>query len=484
MGKRISKNDLYAAEIKEQELRRKKAEQLRHNIGSANETDGGDTVKAVPSGQPVKSADAAVPKAPKREMPEGLRRYHEQRRMEKLKMSLAQGEAVLSEEPPQEFYTVNGAAKEPEPAAPPVYEPKPSIAAETAEKEAAITSAPPQQKQLEDAPGYKTQGNGAVPASEYAPHIMSNYAPGEIVLKVSGLTKRFGARVAVNKVSFDVRAGEIFGFLGPNGAGKTTTIRMVSGLASITEGEVEICGISVKKDFKRAVANIGGIIENPEMYKYTTGWDNLKYYASLYDGISDGQIMDVVRLVRMEKRIHEKVKRYSLGMRQRVGIAQSLLHNPKILMLDEPTNGLDPAGIHEMRDFLKMLAHERGIAVFISSHILTEMQLMCDRVGIVSNGNLVAIKTIDEWTAATEATRLIKLSVTDPQGALRVLRGNYPSMEVQLSGRLLIFNLPQEELGGLSIRLADSNIGVLSLAIGEKTLEETFLELTGIGSIN
>ncbi|HEY8390031.1 MAG TPA: ABC transporter ATP-binding protein [Clostridia bacterium] len=314
---------------------------------------------------------------------------------------------------------------------------------------------------------------------EITPLHRQAYPKGEVVLSIKNLTKRYGERVSVDNISLDVYSGEVFGFLGPNGAGKTTTIRMISGLADITQGEISICGHSIKNEFKQAVSCIGGIIENPEMYKYMTGWDNLKYYASLYDNISEDQIMDVVKLVKMENRIHEKVKRYSLGMRQRIGIAQSLLHNPRLLILDEPTNGLDPAGIHEMRDFLKMLAHDYGIAVFISSHILTEMQLMCDRVGIVYKGKLIAIKTVEEWTRPQNNIVKIKLTVPTLQKtkAIEVISSAF-GCEIQTNSNLIVFSLPEEQLSKVSLVLASKNISVISMTLGEKSLEETFLELT------
>ncbi|MDR3293478.1 MAG: ABC transporter ATP-binding protein [Clostridiales bacterium] len=299
----------------------------------------------------------------------------------------------------------------------------------------------------------------------------------EVVLDVQNLTKVYGKIKRVDNVSFQVYAGEVFGFLGPNGAGKTTTIRMISGLADMSEGEIYIAGHSVKKNFKKAVSCLGGIIENPEMYKYMSGWDNLKYYASLYDGITEEDIWDVIKLVKMEKRIHEKVKKYSLGMRQRVGIAQSLLHHPRILILDEPTNGLDPAGIHEMRDFLKMLAHERGYSVFISSHILTEMQLLCDRVGIISNGKLLAVKSMDEWTEALEGSINLKMSVSDAEKAAAVISEEF-KLEVFTNKNLINFTIPTESVTDITKLLARNDISVMSMYAGEKSLEETFLELT------
>ncbi|MDR1905307.1 MAG: ABC transporter ATP-binding protein [Clostridiales bacterium] len=299
----------------------------------------------------------------------------------------------------------------------------------------------------------------------------------EVVLDVQNLTKVYGERKSVDNVSFQVYAGEVFGFLGPNGAGKTTTIRMISGLASVTEGEIFIAGYSIRKNFKKAVSCLGGIIENPEMYKYMTGYDNMKYYASLYNGITEDDIWEVVKLVKMENRIHEKVKKYSLGMRQRVGIAQSLLHHPRILILDEPTNGLDPAGIHEMRDFLKMLAHERGYSVFISSHILTEMQLLCDRVGIIANGRLLAVKSMDEWTEALSDTVNLKITVDCPNRAKAVIEEEF-KIDVVLNKNLINFTIAAELVQEISKTLARHEIAIMSMYTGEKSLEETFLELT------
>ena len=174
----------------------------------------------------------------------------------------------------------------------------------------------------------------------------------KIVLEVKNLSKKYKNRLAVDNVSFEVFSGEIFGFLGPNGAGKSTTIKMLTGLATMTSGDVLINGYSIKTDFEDAIRYVGAIIESPDMYSYMSGYDNLRYFANLYKGISDKRIYEVARLVGLENRLKDKVKNYSMGMKQRLGIAQALLHNPKLLILDEPTNGLDPNGIQERRFFL------------------------------------------------------------------------------------------------------------------------------------
>jgi len=218
----------------------------------------------------------------------------------------------------------------------------------------------------------------------------------ETVLQINHLSKSFGKKKIIDDISFEVYAGEIFGFLGPNGAGKTTTIKMIMGFLSLDEGQIMINGIDMKKDYELAMSNLGGIVENPEMYKDLSGQTNLEMYGRLHNGVTKERITEVVELVGMQNRIKDKVKKYSLGMKQRVGLAQSLLHRPKVLILDEPTNGLDPSGIKELRDILKKLSHEDGVAVFVSSHMLSEMQLMCDRVGIINNGRLLGVKPIQE----------------------------------------------------------------------------------------
>ena len=183
------------------------------------------------------------------------------------------------------------------------------------------------------------------------------------VLELKNVSKIMGKTKLVDNISLQVNKGEIFGFLGPNGAGKTTTIKMITGLYSISEGEIFIDGKSVRKNFEKALASVGGIIENPEMYGYLSGRDNLKIYARMQGGISKERINEVINLVKLGNRIDDKVSKYSLGMRQRLGVAQALLHKPSLLILDEPTNGLDPMGIKELRETLRELAEKDGLSV-------------------------------------------------------------------------------------------------------------------------
>lgn len=220
----------------------------------------------------------------------------------------------------------------------------------------------------------------------------------EIVLSIQHVKKKIGRKWIIHDVSFDVRAGEIFGFLGPNGAGKTTTIRMLVDLIKPSAGKITVCGYDVNRQQEQALRHIGSIVENPEMYSYLTGWENLEHFARMQPGIDPQRIGEVVEMVRLDRRIHDKVSTYSLGMRQRLGIAQALLGRPRLLILDEPTNGLDPKGIKEMRQFIRQLADE-GMAVFVSSHLLSEIQLLCDRVAIISSGRVLAVGDVDELIA-------------------------------------------------------------------------------------
>src|SRR5713226_8711842 len=198
------------------------------------------------------------------------------------------------------------------------------------------------------------------------------------VLVATNLTKVIGKRTIVDGVSFSLNPGEVFGFLGPNGAGKTTTIRMLVGLIKPTAGSVTICGFNVRRDFEKALSNVGCIVENPDLYRFMTGRENLEHFARMLR-VAPEEIERVAELVALAHRLDQRVGTYSLGMRQRLGIAQALLGKPKLLILDEPANGLDPAGIREIRELLRNLAAE-GMSVFVSSHLLAEVELMCDRV--------------------------------------------------------------------------------------------------------
>jgi len=297
------------------------------------------------------------------------------------------------------------------------------------------------------------------------------------VLQLRNVTKKIGSKTIVNRLSFDVPKGEVFGFLGPNGAGKTTTIRMIVGLISMTEGEVYVNGVSVRRNFERAMSHIGAIVENPEMYKFLTGYQNLVHYARMHEGVTKQRIDEVVELVGLKNRIHEKVKRYSLGMRQRLGVAQAILHKPSVLILDEPTNGLDPAGIRELRDQLRHMAEVDGLSVIVSSHLLSEMELMCDRVAIIQAGQLIDVRSLRDMKTASSQQPVL-FEVTDPERARAVLAIASGNADVAVVSGGVEVLADRKDIPGMTEALVREGIGVYGIRNAAKSLEEQFLEMT------
>jgi ABC-2 type transport system ATP-binding protein len=310
---------------------------------------------------------------------------------------------------------------------------------------------------------------------------MTAIAPGFTTLEVKDLVKDIRKKRIIHGISFSIHQGEIFGFLGPNGSGKTTTIRMLVGLIRPTSGSVVICGHNLQTSHNEALRCIGSIVENPELYSYMSGMENLEHFARMIPGVTRQKIDEVVERVDLSARIHDRVKDYSLGMRQRLGIAQALLGDPRLLILDEPTNGLDPQGIKEMRAFIRELAAE-GMSVFISSHLLSEIQQMCDRVAIINNGRVITVgevhKLLDEtadrtyWHAEPLDVARAILSVSpgvtllpaDPDAANAVVTNN----AAQIVPRLID-------------KLVADGVSVFSVERRKPTLEDLFLHITGGG---
>ncbi|WP_027409552.1 ABC transporter ATP-binding protein [Anoxybacteroides tepidamans] len=296
------------------------------------------------------------------------------------------------------------------------------------------------------------------------------------LLQLKHVRKEIGRKTIIHDLSLEVFAGEVFGLLGPNGAGKTTTIRMIVGLMGITSGEVLINGISIARDFEKAIQHVGAIVENPEMYKFLTGYQNLIHYARMTTGVTEERIDEVVQLVGLEHRIHDKVKTYSLGMRQRLGLAQALLHRPSLLILDEPTNGLDPAGIREIRDYLRKLAREEGLAIIVSSHLLTEMEMMCDRFAIIQHGKLVTIESVQELSKQIEK---VLFTVEPVEKALQLIQTRYPHINITHTDQGIEIPLDYKEIPNLTAALVDGQINIYGIQVLAKSLEERFLEMTG-----
>ncbi len=288
------------------------------------------------------------------------------------------------------------------------------------------------------------------------------------LLECQNLCKSFGKKQILKDVSFEIDEGDILAFIGPNGSGKTTTIKLILGLQKIDRGKVSINGFDVEKDFVKAIEKVGAIVENPDTYMYLTGWQNLKIIANLYKGVTDEEIKKIVKLVDLEKRINDKVSKYSLGMRQRLGIARALINKPNVLILDEPTNGLDPEGIKDLRNLLKKLAKE-GMGILISSHNLAELESFCNKVLIIDNGKIIETSKVNEFKSNGNKY-IFKVSNTDN---LEV-EGIY-----QVKGDEFAYDGSKEEIAKLIKTLVKKNVDIYEVKMEELTLEEAFLKKTG-----
>ncbi|WP_026366271.1 ABC transporter ATP-binding protein [Salinicoccus albus] len=300
----------------------------------------------------------------------------------------------------------------------------------------------------------------------------------ETAMELKQLKKKIGSKEIIKGLDFEIQKGEVFGFIGPNGAGKTTTIRMMVGLMGITEGEVVIQGQSVKSNFKKAIQEVGAIVENPEMYPFMTGMQNLKHFARMTPGITRERIDEVVGLVGMENAIKTKVGRYSLGMRQRLGIAQALLHKPSILILDEPTNGLDPAGIRHIRKYIRRLASEENVAVIISSHLLTEIELMCDRIGIIKNGEMIGFESVNEQDADDDGSRQIAIEAEPSDKAAELLKERH-GIDVEMKEGFVAFEASKTFVPQIVTTLVNEEVLVYRVEVSKASVEDKFFDMIG-----
>ncbi|UTT42158.1 ABC transporter ATP-binding protein [Exiguobacterium aurantiacum] len=298
------------------------------------------------------------------------------------------------------------------------------------------------------------------------------------MLSVQNVHKKMGQTNVLTNVSFDVTPGEIFGFLGPNGAGKTTTIRIITGLMPATHGKVTVDGFDVSTERQQALSRIGAIVENPAFYPYLTGRENLIHAMNLIPGLKKVDLNALGALVGLETKLDMKVKQYSLGMKQRLGIARALLHNPKVLILDEPTNGLDPAGIADLRNYLRHLADHRGIAILISSHLLSEMELITDRFAIIDQGQIKSVQGGD-GEAKTESVILCKVGREQMNEALDIVALAFDDVKIiQQSAETFIVPRPETDIPHLLKHLVERDIAVYQIGMKHETLEEQFLKLT------
>ncbi len=295
----------------------------------------------------------------------------------------------------------------------------------------------------------------------------------ETILKCENLCKTFGKKQILKNVSLQIEEGDILGFIGPNGAGKTTTIKLILGLQGITSGKVTINGYDIEKEFTKAIEKVGAIVENPDMYMYLTGYENLKLVANMYKGITQSKIDEVVKLVKLENRINDKVSKYSLGMRQRLGIAQAILHSPKLLILDEPTNGLDPEGIKEMRELLIELAQKQKMAILISSHNLAELDNFCNKVCIIKNGEVIETSEIEKIKKTNNINYEI-IQIENTENIKEIIKE-----AIILDEKHFKIKIEKDEVPELVVKLVKNNIRVFGIKEEEKTLEDAFFEKTG-----
>ncbi len=294
------------------------------------------------------------------------------------------------------------------------------------------------------------------------------------VLECCDLYKKFGKKEILKGISLEANEGDILGFIGPNGAGKTTTIKLILGLQSITSGSVKINGFDIQKDFTKAIQKVGTIVENPDLYMYMSGYENLKMISNLYSGITKERIDEVIKFVGLENRIKDKVSKYSLGMRQRLGIAQAILHKPNLLVLDEPTNGLDPEGIKQIKDLIVKLAKEENMAVLISSHNLLELESFCTKVTIIKNGEIVETSTIEEAKKVNKDS-IYHLVVDKTTEVLNILENKLEKLDdenIQVYAK-------KEEIPEIIEKLVTSGVKIYSVYPEEMSLEDAFLKKTG-----
>ena len=294
-------------------------------------------------------------------------------------------------------------------------------------------------------------------------------------LELDGLTKEFGDFTAVNHINLTMTNG-VYGLLGVNGAGKTTTIRMLVGLIAPNEGEIKICGKDVQKEKEEALKNVGAVVENPELYKYLSGRENLMQIARIRK-VSKEEVEELIELVGLKDRIDDKVKKYSLGMKQRLGLAAALIGEPKLLILDEPTNGLDPSGIIDFREVVKKAAKEKGMAVFISSHILSEVQNLCDRVAFTNGGVIKSVEDIHDNTMDTELDSLTLIVSSNEEEAVKILKNIDLVKSASVIDEEIHLIIKSGKTSELLKILLEKNIRVEEIFKNRKGLEQRYMEL-------
>ena len=301
------------------------------------------------------------------------------------------------------------------------------------------------------------------------------------VLKVKNVSKSYGKKKVVDNLSFSIFPGQVFGFIGPNGAGKSTTIKMICGLTSITSGKIYVDGYNIERNFKKAIKSVGAVIESPELYPYLTGEANLKLFAKFYGRNSEKRINNIMLLTGVNAFANKKVSTYSLGMKQRLGIAQALLSNPKLLILDEPTNGLDPDGIKDMRNLIRTLAEKGKISIIISSHNLSELEQVCDQIAIIDKGKMISYQSMKQIQAEIESKQRICFFVNYPNFAGRLLIEKY-NLPCKVAGNCVLAPIKESDLANVITFLTSKKIKIYKTKKIYKSLEEIYFNILNSNS--
>lgn len=295
------------------------------------------------------------------------------------------------------------------------------------------------------------------------------------ILKCTKLKKQIKSKIIVEDISFSINKGDVVGFIGPNGAGKSTIIKLILGLMKLSSGNVEINGYDIEKNFVKAIEKVGAIVENPDLYMYLSGYDNLRITANYYKDISKNRIEDVVRIIGLEKQINDKVSTYSLGMKQRLAIGEAIINQPELLILDEPTNGLDIEGIIEMRNLIKKLS-QQGMAILISSHNLTEIDNLCNRIIAIKSGKIITNDTIENFKKdiSNNISYELKLNSIDK---IEKFISEY-KFEILKDNTIKVY-ISKENISNLMKKLMESGYQIYSAQEMKISSEEAFLKKVG-----
>lgn len=302
----------------------------------------------------------------------------------------------------------------------------------------------------------------------------------EKVLELKNISKKRGKKQVLTDVNFSISKGEICGFVGRNGAGKTTLIKIITSMLFPDEGEIIICGKNLKTEREEALKNVGAVVETPVMYGYMTGRQNLNYISSVLKDVTKDQIQDAVKSSNLGKKIDEKVKKYSLGMKQRLGLAEALMGNISLLILDEPTNGLDPMGVFELKNTINTLAKEKGVSVFISSHILSEIENICTKIVFIDDGKIINIQEIgDKEKSSSKKNMFIKTNL--PEKSSEIIQ-NIPDvklLKVENDGISILINTELHDIFDILKNLHEAGIKIEGFFEVKQNLEDKFIKMMG-----